>query len=139
MLPATVDTAAELSGERQGESSTPRQSHCHVGGLASSVCRYHRFGRRMDDDVIRVAVGLRLGANLCVRGPTHVHMRCPPWMPVGTQVGSGLQEKRRASPPPRPAQRRRVACDAACPGPVPQGTRRTQQVRREAGNLTGSR
>ena len=125
MLPASVDTAAELSGERPGESSTPRQSHCHVGRLALPISS---VGLRMADDVVRVAVGLPLGAN-SVRA-THVHMRCPCGCPWHAWVG--LQEKRRTSPPPRPAQRRRVACNAACPGPVLQGTGRTQQVRREA-------
>ena len=124
---ATVDTAAELSGERQGESSTPRQSHCHVGGLASSAA----------DIIGRLADGRRRHPGGCgsasrrqpVRA-THVHMRCPCGCPWHAWVG--LQEKRRASPPPRPAQRRRVARDAACPGPILQGTGRTQQVRREA-------
>ena len=44
-----------------------------------------------------------------------MHMRCPcgqcPWHL--TRVG--LQEKRRTSPPPRPAQRRRVACNGCVP------------------------
>ena len=127
VLPASVDTAAELSGERQGESSTPRQSHCHVGCLASSAA----------DIIGRLADGRRRHPGGCgsasqrqsVRA-THVHVRCPCGCPWHARVG--LQEKRRTSPPPRLAQRRRVACNAACPGPVLQGTSRTQQVRREA-------
>ena len=117
MLPAIIDTAAELSGERQGESSTPRQSHCHVGGLASSAA----------DIIGRLADGRRRHPGGCgsasrrqpVRA-THVHMRCPCGCPWHAWVG--LQEKRRASPPPRPAQRRRVAYDAACPSTILQGT-----------------
>ena len=71
-------------------------------------------GLRMDDDVvIRLAVGLRLGANLCE--PHTVSL----WMPVARTgwPGSEVQD----SPPPRPAQRRRVACDAASPGAVLKG------------------
>ena len=124
---ATVDTAAELSGERQGESSTPRQSHCHVGCLASSAA----------DIIGRLTDGRRRHPDGCgsasrcqpVRA-THVHIRCPCGCPWHARVG--LQEKRRTSPLPRPAQRRCVAGDAVCPGPVLQGTGRTQQVRREA-------
>ena len=85
-------------------------------------------GLRMDDDVIRVAVGLRLGANLCE--PHMCTCGVPRGCPWHAQVG--LQEKRRTSPPPRPAQQRRMACNAACPGPVLQGTGRTQPVRWEA-------
>ena len=102
------------------------------GAWLQALQGYHRSACGWDDDVIRVAVG-PASRRQPVRA-THVHMRCPCGCPWHAWVG--LQEKRRASPPPRPAQRRRVARDAACPGPVLQGTGRTQQVRRES-VLTG--
>ena len=129
VLPATVDTDAELSGGRQGESSTPRQSLSHVGRLAEAsaadIVGLPADGRRRHTGG---GVGLRLGTNLC--DATHVHMRCTCGCPWHARVG--LQAKCMTSSQSRPAQRRRVACDAACPGAIPQGTGGPQQVRLEA-------
>ena len=116
-----------VDGERQGE--RPPDSRASLtatsGGLASSAA----------DIIGRLADGRRRHPGwlwVCVSAPTCAsHTRAHAVSPVdarGTHV-VGLQREAQGVTPLRPAQTTSCGVRAACPGPVLQGTGRTQQVR----------
>ena len=89
MLPASVDTAAELSGERPRESST-RASLTATSGAWLQALPISSVGLRMDDDASSGWLWV------CVLAPICANHTCAHavslWMPVAPRVG--LQEKR---------------------------------------------
>ena len=118
MLPAFVNAGAGLGSGGQRKSAALCQSDGHIRSLLHSP-----------PDSIGGPAGWTMTSSgwrwVCVSGAspvraTHVHMWCPYGCPGHARVG--LQAKCWTSPPPWPAQRRRVACDAACSGAILQGT-----------------
>ena len=129
MLPATVDTAAELSSERQGESPTPRQSHCHVGCLASSAADIiGRLAGWTTTAVIRGGCGSASSkhTNLC---EPHT---CTCGVPVDACGTHRLACKRSAGRRPATACSTPLSCDGRCcvprsrPAKEPAGTQADQ-------------
>ena len=108
------------------EKARLRASLTAMSGAWLQALPISSVGLWMDDDVIRVAVGLRLGANLC---EPHT---CTCGVPVDARGTPRLACKRSAGRHPR--HDATTSCGVRCcvPRSRAKGTGGTQQVRREA-------